>query len=250
MKQKEKISINGVDRELETITIDGVTYLPMRVIAEELDMEVTYDEKTKKKSIISKSNTSNQPKKKIWLDAGHSSISMGASGNGISEMEYVTKVVLELGKLLDKDYIIEYSRKDYQGCNGAKTTSQDLNNRTKSANAFGADLFISIHNNCFSQPSANGLETLVFSQQSTQAVKLAKIVQQDLVKFTQMTDRGIKYRNDLAVLRDTNMEAILIELGFISNEKDASKLKGGSYPYQLAQVIANSIRTYFKGGVK
>ena len=189
--------------------------------------------------------------KKIWLDAGHSSVSVGASGNGIKEEEYVLEVVLHLGEILAKNgFEVFYSRKDKYPCGNAKSGSQDLNNRTKSANQQKVDLFVSIHNNSFSSSSANGIETLVYDQNSKEAVEIAKVIQKNLIKDTCMTDRGIKYRKDLAVLKQTSMTALLIELGFISNTEDAKKLKSEGYTLLLANSIAKSICQYLQMNYK
>ena len=185
--------------------------------------------------------------KKIWIDEGHSSdLSRGASGNGIKEEEYVLDVGLKLGTLLKQNgFEVYYSRTNGNGMSGAKTGSQDLGMRCRKANEIKADLFISIHNNCATSTQANGIETLVYDQKATESIKLAKIVQSDLIKATGMTERGIKYRSDLCVLRETDMNSILIELGFLSNINDAKKLKSDGYKDLLADSICNSICAYY-----
>ncbi len=252
--KKEIVKVNGQDVEMETKLIDGVTYVAMRQIAEALDIEVSYDEDTKSKTLTTRGgekpevNTKpTQPRsEKIWLDAGHSKVSRGSTGNGIDEMEYVTYVVLEIGRVLEESgFKVGYSRKTFNSCNGATTLSKDLNNRCALANEFEADLFVSVHNNCFSNSSANGVETLVYDKDATEGIEVAKIIQQDLVKGTGMSNRGLKYRPDLAVLRGTDMTAILIELGFLSNVDDATKLKSKGYQQKLGKIIAHSIIKFF-----
>ncbi len=260
--KKEIIKVNGQDVEMETRLIDGVTYVAMRQIAEALNVEVSYDKDTKTKTLTTRSNNSNdsddvenpepstkpvQPRdEKIWLDAGHSKVSRGAVGNGIDEMEYVTYVVLETGRVLEENgFEVGYSRKTFNSCNGATTLNKDLNNRCALANEFKADLFVSVHNNCFSNSSANGIETLVYDKDTAESIEVAKIVQQDLVKGTGMSNRGLKYRPDLAVLRETNMTAILVELGFLSNVDDTTKLKSKGCQQKLGRIIANSIIKFF-----
>ena len=51
MVQQEEINVNGANIQCDVILKDGVTYMPMRQIAEILGAEVTYDSKTKKKGI-------------------------------------------------------------------------------------------------------------------------------------------------------------------------------------------------------
>ena len=183
--------------------------------------------------------------KKIWIDAGHSKISSGASGNGIREEEYVLDVALLLGEKLKRNgFDVGYSREDSNACNNAKNGNQDLNNRCKAANSYNADFFISIHNNSATH-TANGIETLVYNQSCTDAIKMAKLMQLQLTKDTKMRDRGIKFRDDLCVLRETKMSAVLVELGFISNVDDANKLKSAGYKDLLATSIAKAVCGYY-----
>lgn len=116
--------------------------------------------------------------------------------------------------------------------------------RCKAANENKVNYFISLHNNSAENIQANGIETLVYNDKSTEAIKLANVVQSNLIKDTGMTNRGIKYRSDLCVLRETSMTAILIEMGFLSNVGDAGKLKSDGYKYLLAKSIANSILSF------
>ncbi len=53
-----------------------------------------------------------------------------------------------------------------------------------------------------------------------------------------MTDRGVKERKDLYVLNSTDMQAVLVELGFISNAKEAELLKNESFLDRAAKCIA------------
>lgn len=92
-------------------------------------------------------------------------------------------------------------------------------NITETANAWPADIFVSIHLNAFTDEGASGTETLIYTA-GGEAENLAKCVQTQLVDTLRLVDRGIKERPGLAVLRCTDMPAILIEVGFITNDYD------------------------------
>lgn len=155
--------------------------------------------------------------KRVFLDAGHGGKDPGGTGNGLKEKDIALSVTMKIGNILKKHgVIVEYSR-----------TSDEiisLGERSSMANRFLADLFISIHTNAFSNASVSGLE--VYSYHFSEAGKiLSKDIYESMIKdriFTQK--RGIKTAN-FAVLKNTKMPAVLVELGFISNPNDASILK-------------------------
>lgn len=71
---------------------------------------------------------------------------------------------------------------------------------------------------------------------------LARCIQNQLVKSLNTTDRGIKERPDLCVLRETAMPAVLVETAFISNEKDAFIL--ANRKQAISDAIARGITDY------
>lgn len=95
-----------------------------------------------------------------------------------------------------------------------------VGSRASMAKAAGCDALISIHLNDFDDDSANGLEVLYRDRDDK---LLAQALQDALIKTTKMRDRKIKQRTDLAVLK-FNGVAVLIELGFIANDLDRTKL--------------------------
>lgn len=91
-------------------------------------------------------------------------------------------------------------------------------------NKSGATCFISIHCNSFGNETAHGTEVLYYPS-SGKGKTLAAIMQEQLVKITGLTNRGIKPRADLHVLKATKAPAILIETAFVSNQKEENLLK-------------------------
>lgn len=87
--------------------------------------------------------------------------------------------------------------------------------RASRARMAGCTHFVSLHLNDSEVPEANGLEVLYRSD--TKDKPLAQRLQAKLVSITGFRDRGVKDRDDLAVLKFSLGPAVLIELGFIQN---------------------------------
>ena len=182
---------------------------------------------------------------KIYIDAGHNPNppNTGAEGNGYREQDITYEVSSALADLLrqNPNFEVRLSRPSRQTQLGT-SNSGSLRARVNDANSWGADYFISIHTNASETPSANGTEVLVYSSPSV-ATNLANDVLNGIIEATGLNDRGIKQRPGLYVLRKTNMPAILIELGFISNPKDANLMANN--PSLFARGIYNGILDFF-----
>lgn len=175
--------------------------------------------------------------KKIHINAGHGGKDPGAVGNGLREKDITLKVALKLGEQLRScGFIVSFTR-----INDAYVPLLEIARR---ANHEKADLFISIHCNAAANAAASGLETLVYSINGENE-KAARLVQGDLVRTTGMKDRGLKARPDLAVLNSTEMTAMLVELGFVSNRQDAQMLEQDSFLDVCAKSMCRSICTYY-----
>lgn len=115
------------------------------------------------------------------------------------------------------------------------TTPCPLSSRTSRAKAEGCTHLISIHVNDFDSPSANGTETLYLDDES-----FAQSVHNKLMGVLKLANRGIKRRDNLAILRFSG-KACLIELGFIKSTNDL--LRFTSFP--LVQHACREIASLF-----
>ena len=179
---------------------------------------------------------------KVLLDAGHSSnIAVGARGNGLKEEEVVLNIALKVGKILqDNGVTVLYTRTNGNGMSGCTTNSQDLKARYIYANNNKVDYTVSIHNNSASNTSASGIETL-YNHRAARSPILAGNIQKELISATGMRDRGLKVRDDLAILNGTKMPTCLVEAGFLSNVNDANELKNPEFINKVAIAIAKGI---------
>ena len=177
---------------------------------------------------------------KIFINPGHDmDLDPGACANGLREVDIALAIGQEVQNIMEG---IGYPCQLIQSDNlNGETPSKP--NVCGTANASGADVFVSIHCNKVKNTSAKGTETLVYST-GGKAELLAKCIQSQIVNSLGMVDRGVKMRPDLCVLRETIMPAVLIETAFISNQEDAYKLQLRQYAFAAA--IARGITDYEK----
>ena len=150
---------------------------------------------------------------KVFIDPGHGGHDPGAIGSNSKEAENVLKVALALEmKLKAQGYEVRLSRRT--------DTYLSLTQRAELANAWGADIFLSLHDNSAVNKTATGFESFIFKGNvSANSVKLQQHVHKAIATGIGLRDRGMK-RASFAVIRLTAMPALLIEYGFISNIND------------------------------
>lgn len=193
----------------------------------------------------------------VFIDPGHGGKDPGAISGGVKEKDINLSVAKKVQSLLQqRGYIVYMSRNNDEYV--------DNYERARKANELDVDIYVSIHTNVTSSKSTstNGIETYYYlyktqyppkinqdmhnnPERIAKSEKLARSVQDQLVKNTGARNLGIK-RASFIVVRETKMPAILIELGFINNSSERSKLITVSYQDKLAQGIANGIDKYFQ----
>ena len=161
---------------------------------------------------------------KIYIDQGHNprEYNTGAEGNGFYEQDITYEVGVRLYELLraNPNFEVRLSRPTPDTMLGTSNSSS-LVERVNQANAWGADLFLSLHTNAAPNLRASGSEALIYSRRSQTALQVAEDILEELNLVTGLRNRGVVERPGLYVLRRTNMPAVLVEMGFISNSYDA-----------------------------
>ena len=142
--------------------------------------------------------------KKIYINPGHSNVDPGAVGYE-TERKLNVKVSAYMNEYLLANYDCQTMVTD-----GANNSLSAVANE---ANKWGADLFVSNH---FNAGGGDGYEALVYSEKR---IPLGQVFEK-YVKATGQNSRGVKLRPGLAVLRLTNMPAIICEGAFVDNKKD------------------------------
>ncbi len=168
----------------------------------------------------------------VVIDPGHGGWEPGAGNGKLNEKDIVLDISLEIEKLL-AEKSIEYHmiRTD--------DTYVSLEDRARIANELKAKLFISIHNNSFTDASQSGILT-TYNPNSPIGREIAKLMQSK-IKDIGMRNREIMPRPNLYVLRHTEMPALLLEIGFISNKKDLKLLTDTEFQKTCAQQIVSGI---------
>ncbi|HFI0467153.1 TPA: GBS Bsp-like repeat-containing protein [Streptococcus suis] len=194
----------------------------------------------------------------VYIDPGHGGRDSGASYSGIHEKNLAMSVSNKL-----RDNLLQ------RGINVLMTRTGDYDvdfrtERSRMANNSEADLFVSIHFNATGagvQSSVKGIETYWYQYDPEYQPKinqekhndptrlaeseiLANKVQSSLIKETGAVDRGVR-RETFAVLRETAIPAILVELGFMDNPTELNVIKTDSYHTKLANALTQGIVDWY-----
>lgn len=153
---------------------------------------------------------------KVYIDPGHGGRDSGATNGIYKEKDFTLNVGLHLKRFLEDYGMFEVRM--------SRTTDQtvSLQYRSDDANKWKADIFISIHCNSADITNALGFEVYCYKYKYR---KLSDKIHNQVIKSgLYYKDRGVKEGN-FHVVRETNMNACLVETAFISNEKDLELLK-------------------------
>lgn len=168
---------------------------------------------------------------RIALDAGHGGSDPGAVYKGRQEKDDTLDLTLAVGDILKKNGIDVYYTRTTDEYETPFKKATDANNS-------GADLFVSIHRNSSENPNQySGVETLVYSDTGLKA-EVARNINNQL-ENAGFKNLGVDERKNLVVLKRTKMPAVLVEAGFINNDKD-NYLFDEEFD-SIAQAIADGI---------
>ena len=167
----------------------------------------------------------------VALDAGHGGYDSGAVHEGRREKDDNLEITLAVGEILERN-----------GVNVVYTRTEDVYDspirKAQIVNESGADYFISFHRNSSPMDEQySGVETLLYDENGIKA-EMAQAINAELAKVG-FRDLGLNIRRDLAVLRRTQMPALLVELGFINTDADNALLDARFD--DVAQAIANGV---------
>lgn len=174
---------------------------------------------------------------KIVIDAGHNGLTdPGAVYNGRRESDDVLALARALGEILSGyGYEVDYTR--------TGDISQSVTQKAQYANDADADLFISLHRNKASYPGQyDGVQTLIYDTGGFKPA-MAENINSNLERVG-YKNINVETRPDLAVLRRTEMPALLVEVGFIDSDKDNRLFD--THFQDTAQAIADGIVQTFQ----
>ncbi len=192
----------------------------------------------------------------IVVDPGHGGIDPGVVGRGgVLEKD----IALEVGGrlrtnleqagatvLMTRDTDTDLSDPGTIGPSAKKR--EDLQRRVALANDNEADLYLSIHVNSTSDASRRGAQTFV-QQGASESRKASQFIQSELAGTLKNTDRQPS-GTDTYITRNTAMPAVIVEIGFLTNETEAKLLNDPAYQGRVAWAIyAGVVRYFAQGGV-
>ena len=180
----------------------------------------------------------------LVLDAGHGGIDPGASKSGIKEKDLNFIILNTYVKELfeDSDIKVYFTRET--------DVKIDLYDRAAFASEVGADMFISLHMNSNNSSSVNGTEVYYSKDNNTtlengfNSYQLAKALVNNLSLSMGTKNRGVS-KAEFVVVKYNTVPAVLIELGFMTNTKDLSKLKNTTYQKKAAETIYQTVIQLF-----
>lgn len=176
----------------------------------------------------------NKDNKKIVIDAGHGGSDCGAIRNNINEKDITLDVSKQVRDLLvKKGYQVQMTR------DTDKTVS--LQDRVAISENYAPEIFISIHVNSSTGTEANGVETHYYHQESTM---LAQTVHASIASAISSRNRGL-FKSKFYVINHTTSPAILVEIGFLSNDAERAQLVSPSRKQATAKAIVEGVENYF-----
>ena len=179
-----------------------------------------------------------EKKMKVAIDCGHTEDTAGKRSPDGTLREY--EFNRDVGKRLQK----HLDRHGVETLLIAPSGEDDLMERCRAANEWKADYFISLHANAYESTwnTANGWEVFILSK-GGQAEKLAKVIEAESCPYLGLRNRGIK-TSPFAVLKYTDMPAVLVEHGFYTNLQECELLKSDDFREKCAVANAKGILKY------
>src|SRR5438034_9371707 len=168
----------------------------------------------------------------VVIDAGHGGHDRGGiPGQSVAEKEMTLDVAQRLRNVLSAS-----------GYRVVMTRDSDvfvpLPTRVSIANSYRNAIFVCIHFNATQRAGAGGIETYLYSRGS---LPLASAIHNYVVGGAPSSNRGVR-RRGYYVLRRTNIPAVLVECGFLTNPTEGAYAQTASYRQKLAEEIAAGVR--------
>jgi len=179
----------------------------------------------------------------LVLDAGHGGKDPGAVNNTIYEKNINLSIINYASKLFDNTDIKVY-------CTRINDKFLSLEERTGFVKDVEADLFVSLHMNASELEAAKGTEVFYSKANNEETYygltskKMAQILADKMHLAMESNLRGVS-KSEYYVVHYNSVPAVLIELGFISNLEECSKLTDKKYQQKAAEAIYNSMVDIF-----
>jgi N-acetylmuramoyl-L-alanine amidase len=189
----------------------------------------------------------------VAVDPGHGGIDPGAiAASGTNEDTVVLAVSLRVAAMLQQAGAIVVLTRTGDSDLAAQTEGGptarkrvDLRSRVALINASAADVVVSIHANHFSNPAEHGAQTFYNAQRFRESKELATVMQEQFQRVTGETRRVISEHIDHYVLNHADMPGVTVEIGFLSNPREARMLAEPGYQERIAFAIYRALALWF-----
>jgi len=189
--------------------------------------------------ILPKRQISISGEHKVMIDPGHGGADYGAIRAGINEKDITLDISKRVESILrEKGVTVLMTR--------VKDDTVSLKDRTFICCENNPDIFVSIHVNSSTKPEITGIETHYYQPQS---VGLAQTIHSSMMSLIKSPDRGL-FKSRFYVINHTEVPAILVEIGFLSNDAERAQLVSEQRKQATAQAIAEGILKYLNQGKK
>ncbi|MGI1658805.1 MAG: N-acetylmuramoyl-L-alanine amidase [Desulfitobacterium sp.] len=186
--------------------------------------------------------------KTIMIDPGHGGPDVGAVGPSKTyEKDNTLGIALALKDILTQAGAEVLMTREEDCSPAAKYTElEDLKARVALANSYNTDLFISIHNDAFTNPDTNGTSVYYSSAnpKRNESLHLAGSIRTAVISTLNSRDRGVK-QAAFYVLKNTKMPSILLETAFISNTYEEARLQNPTFRQNVAAGIFRGIYAFY-----
>ena len=189
---------------------------------------------------------------KVIIDAGHGGEDGGAEADGILEKDINLAISRKLAEMLRRSGCDVTEVRDTDTAvysEGASTYREkkvsDLENRVKLFNSDENNIVVSIHQNKFGDSKYSGAQ-IFYSENDPKSALLADCIRTAIVYQLQPenTRELKKAGDDIYILKNATVPALIVECGFISNDAERALLTNESYQHKLAYAIAMGILGY------
>lgn len=171
----------------------------------------------------------------VILDPGHGGADTGALRAGQAEKDITLDIAKKTASILiNKGIHVEMTR-----WNDSTVTLQD---RVEFANLKNPAVYVSIHINSSVKPEINGIETHYYRESG---YEVAKVLHKSIMANIDSVNRGL-FKSKFYVINHTEAPSVLLELGFLSNDKERNELLTEERKNKSAQAIADGIINYLK----
>lgn len=187
----------------------------------------------------------------VVIDAGHGGNDPGKVGKGdVYEKDINLEIALALQRYLSlQDIYVVMTRSEDVSLSGegaGSMKSRDMKERIRIANGADADMMISIHQNSFPEEQVKGAQVFYYNK-SEEGKKLAESLQEIIKELDPENHRQCKSDTSYYLLKNSNIPTVIVECGFLSNEKELKLLQSKYYTDRLAYLLSIGIWQYLQG---